>query len=314
MLGASMRITVIGARGQVASALAERSSAAMPVSRLGRPRFDLETISDMRAAIASTRPDVVINAAAFTNVEEAECHSDRAFKVNTESAAKVASIAHSLGVPLIHLSTEYVFDGESPLPYSETDTAMPLNVYGHSKLAGEYAVMAETDNHAILRTSWIYSVSSWNFFSKIRAQARQKTEVQVIADRLGAPTSAFELAWGIERIAHNLITSHGAHWRGIFHMTCGGETSWAGFAREIIARSPEASIAGTIVHPIPTGHFPELARRPTNSRLNNDRVRKVHGVVLAPWQDALAAVMIRLRDTHQPAEMLAIDQKAAAAA
>ena len=308
-----MRITVIGGRGQVASALADRSSAILHVSRLGRPEFDLESTIDMAAAVAVTRPDAIVNAAAFTNVEEAERYPDHAFEVNARGAAKVASIARSLGIPLIHLSTEYVFDGTSSLPYFETDARLPLNVYGRSKLAGEDAVMAETDNYAILRTSWVYSVSGWSFLSKIRAQASQKAEIQVISDRQGAPTSAAELAWGIERGAHNLVTSPNRVGRGIFHMTCGGQTSWGEFASAIIAQSPEASIASTVVRPIPSGSFPELARRPTNSCLNNDRLLEVHGVVLASWKDALAAVMTQIKDTMRSGQQLSVDRAAAAA-
>ncbi len=266
----------------------------MHVSCLGRPDLDLETICDIKAAIAATRPDVIVNAAAFTNVEEAERNASMAFRVNADGAGRIAAAAQALRIPLIHVSTEYVFDGTSPRPYRETDATMPLNVYGRSKLAGEIAVAAETDDCVILRTSWVYSPFGWNFLTKIRAQASQKPDVNVIDDRQGAPTSALEVAWGIERIAHNLLMYRGSRGRGLFHMTCHGETSWAGFATEIIAQSTETSIAGTIVRPVSSDSYQEMARRPINSCLSNEQLAKTHGVVLAHWQDALARVMARL--------------------
>ncbi len=282
---------VMGRSGQLARALAERASDGLNIVRLGRPDLDLETVPDVLAPLSSLRPDIIVNTAAFTDVDGAERTPDTAFRVNCDGARRIAEAAATLGVPLVHLSTEYVFDGGSDRPYREADPTAPLNVYGRSKLAGEAAVAAATADHAILRTSWLYSPYGRNFFTKVLEKSRSNKEIPVVADRLGSPTSAFELARGIEQVARNLFvwreTNRG---RGIFHMTCAGETSWAGFASELVRH------AGCTVRPVTSNSFVEFARRPMNSRLCNDRLSEVHGVVLAPWQDALSEVRARYGD------------------
>jgi dTDP-4-dehydrorhamnose reductase len=291
-----MRVTVVGRRGQVARALARRANDHFHVVRLGRPAFDLERVTNATSEIAETRPDVIINAAAFTDVEGAEKTPAAAFQVNQAGAGIVAAAAASLGVPLIHLSTEYVFDGDKLAPYSEGDPATPLSAYGRSKLAGEKAVAAATDNYAILRTSWVYSTYGRNFLAKILERAATSPEIPVVADRFGAPTSAFELARGIEQVARNLVQSPSARAaRGIFHMTCAGKTSWAGFASEILRGRD------TRVHAIRSDALVELARRPANSLLSNERLLDVHGVALAHWTDALADVLEQLDKPMQEA-------------
>lgn len=290
-----MRITVVGSQGQVARALAMRASPALHVTRLGRPDFDLESSVDAERRIAATRPDVIVNAAAYTNVEEAERASATAFRVNDTGARKVAAAAAALKVPLVHLSTEYVFDGTQSHPYSETDTPAPLNVYGFSKLAGERAVSEECDDHAILRTSWIYSPHGRNFVTRILTQADEKPEICVIGDRRGAPTSAAEVARGVEHVARNLVLSgHDGRGRGVFHMTCAGDTTWAGFAAEILALTNEGRVARSVIRPISSGTFSEQARRPTNSRLNNDLLAETHGIRLADWKEALSGTIAQI--------------------
>lgn len=286
-----MRLIVIGRSGQVARALAERAGADLEVVRLGRPDLDLETVCDVAAPLSALRPDVIVNAAAFTDVDGAERTPEACFKVNHDGARVVAASAAALGVPLVHLSTEYVFDGASDCPYRETDPTAPLNVYGRSKLSGEVAVAEIAADHAILRTSWLYSPYSRNFFTKVLEKSRGSTEIPVVADRLGSPTTVFELARGIEQVARNLLAWRDSRrGRGMFHMTCAGETSWAGFASEILRNT------GCTVRPVTSDSFVELARRPMNSRLCNDRLSVVHRVVLAHWQDALSEVRTRYGD------------------
>ena len=282
---------VIGRSGQVARALAERAGADLEVVRLGRPDLDLETARDIAAPLSALRPDVIVNTAAFTDVDGAERTPEACFKVNHDGARVVAASAAALGVPLVHLSTEYVFDGGSDRPYRETDPTAPLNVYGRSKLSGEAAVAEIAADHAILRTSWLYSPYSRNFFTKVLEKSRGSTEIPVVADRLGSPTTVFELARGIEQVARNLLAWRDSRQgRGMFHMTCAGATSWAGFASEILRNT------GCTVRPVTSDSFVELARRPMNSRLCNDRLSDVHGVVLAHWQDALSEVRTRYGD------------------
>lgn len=290
-----MRVTVIGDRGQVARALAERTSPAFEITRLGREAaLDLETVVNAEPVIRATHQDVVVNAAAWTDVEGAELAPDTAFCVNATGAQKVAVATAALGVPLVHLSTEYVFDGFRTEPYAETDIPAPSNTYGHSKLAGEKAVAAVTDDHVILRTSWLYSAHERNFLMKILAQLGA-ADIGVVGDRLGAPTSAVELAHGIEQVCRNLLRSPDGSLRGIFHMTCAGETSWAGFAAEVLALSGERGATRPIVRPIPTSSLFELAPA-VNSRLNCDRLARLHGIKLADWRDALALIMRQHRD------------------
>lgn len=285
-----MRVTVVGSRGQVARALGMRAAPGFHVTCLGREFCDLETITGAEHVISATHPDIVVNAAAYTDVEESERNRESAFRVNATGARTVAAAAAALGVPLVHLSTEYVFDGSQPDPYVEADEPAPLNVYGHSKLAGEKAVAAESDDHAILRTSWLYSPYGRNFLTKILAQL-DAPEIAVVADRRGAPTSALELARGIEQVCRNLLRRpDGTSSRGVFHMTCAGDTTWAGFAEEIVAHHHGSRAACPVIRPIPSASLVERARRPVNSRLNCDRLAEIHGVVLCNWKDALSLV------------------------
>ena len=282
---------VVGRSGQLARALAERAGGGLDIVRLGRPDLDLETATDVAAPLSSFCPDIIVNTAAFTDVDGAERTPDAAFRVNRDGARRIAEAASTLGVPLVHLSTDYVFDGGSDRPYREEDPTAPLSVYGRSKLAGEAAVAEATTDHAILRTSWLYAPYGRSFFTKVLEKSRDSREIQVVADRLGSPTSAFELARGIEQVARNLLTWREAgRGRGLFHITCAGETSWAGFASEILRNT------GCTVRPVTSDSFVELARRPMNSRLCNDRLSDVHGVVLPRWQDALSEIWTRYGD------------------
>ncbi len=290
-----MQITVIGRSGQVALALLGRPNTTASITCLGRPDLDLESPHDIKVQIAATQPDVIVNAAAYTDVERAEEQFEKAFAVNAKGAGRVAAVACALRVPLVHLSSEYVFDGHCPRPYREEDATSPLNVYGASKLAGENAVAAETDDYAIVRTTWLYSPSGRNFLTKIRMQACRQLSIDVVDDRFGAPTSAMEVARGVELIARNLRMSRCSRMRGIFHMTCAGETTWARFAAEILSQSQEPAVTNSVIYPIFSTSLPELAKRPMNSRLDNSRVAEVHGLKLAHWKDALSEVMVHVR-------------------
>lgn len=289
-----MRVTVIGRSGQVALALLECSDTTATVTCLGRPDIDLAGTHNIKDQIAATQPDAIVNAAAYTDVDGAERQSERAFAVNSRAAGRVAAIACALRVPLVHLSSEYVFDGECPRPYREDDAPAPLNVYGASKLEGEHAVAAGTDDYAIVRTSWLYSPYGRNFLTKIRLRAMRQASIPVVDDRLGAPTSSKQVARGALLIADNLKRSSRPELRGIFHVTCAGETTWARFAAEIVAQSREPIVASCTVHPVPSIGLAEIARRPMNSRLDNSRVAATHGLKLDHWKVALAEIMAEI--------------------
>ena len=291
-----MRIFVTGAEGQLARALREAGAQrGFDVTAIGRPTLDLTRGADCHAVIAAAKPDVVVNAAAYTAVDRAESEPAAAHAVNADGAGAVAQAAKALGVPLIHISTDYVYDGSLARPYIETDALQPLGVYGASKLAGEQAVTAAGADHAILRTAWVYSPFGANFVRTMLRLAESRAEISVVADQIGSPTSALDLADAALRVAGNLVQAPGdKNLRGVFHFAGAGEASWADFASEIFVISARLGGARARVIPITTAQYPTPARRPANSRLDTYRIRAVHGVTPLDWRVALEACLRRL--------------------
>jgi dTDP-4-dehydrorhamnose reductase len=294
-----MRIVVNGRDGQVARALAEIAPArGHELVALGRPAFDLTAAPDEIAnALAAVRPDVIVSAAAFTAVDQAEREPELAQRVNATGAGAVAAAAGQLGVPLVHLSTDYVFDGRKPAPYVEDDPTGPTGVYGRSKLAGEAAVLAAHDDVAILRTAWVFSPFGANFVKTMLRLAGDRDEVGVVADQLGNPTSALDLAAAILTVAENLRAGDKAEQRGIFHAAGTGDASWADFAERIFAASHARGGPTARVKRITTADFPTPATRPANSRLDCGKLARVHGVTMPDWRSSTDAVVERLLAT-----------------
>jgi len=292
-----VRVAATGKSGQVVTALIERGSAAgHEVVALGRPEMDLSDPASIALAIEAARPDVVVSAAAYTAVDKAESEADLAHVVNGSGAGAVARAAKALGVPVIHVSTDYVFDGRLNRPYRENDPTGPTGVYGASKLAGEQAVLAEHGNDAaILRVAWVYSPFGANFVKTMLRVAGDRDEVSVVADQVGNPTSALDIADGIFLVAQNLVASDDAALRGVFHMTARGEATWADFAQAIFADSVSVGGASATVRRITTADYPTPARRPANSRLDCARIAAIHGVILPEWRAALSTVVTRLQ-------------------
>lgn len=286
-----MRIVVTGTTGQLVRsliALGERDSGPV-ILPVGRPALDLLKPQTVAASLAALKPDVIVNAAAYTAVDLAETNRDDADAINGAGAGYVATAARQLGVPVVQISTDYVFDGSKTTAYTEDDPVCPVNAYGASKLKGEEAVRAATDNHAILRTSWVYAASGKNFVATMLRLAETRDVVQVVNDQFGAPTYAPDLAEAVVQVARNLIARpDDAALRGVFHATGAGRTSWAGFAAEIFRLAAAPAGRGTQVEPIPTSAYPTPARRPANSQLSGDKLKKVHGILLPHWQDALS--------------------------
>ena len=291
-----MRIAVTGREGQVAQSLVERAAGHdVAIIRLGRPEFDLTAAPNaIAAAIEAARPDVIVSAAAYTQVDSAETESDLAFAVNEAGPRTIARVARELGVPMIHLSTDYVFDGAKTSPYIETDDPHPQGVYGASKLAGEQAVLAENGNSAVLRTAWVYSPFGSNFVKTMLRLACDRSEISVVADQRGNPTSALDIADGILRVATNLRTQSDRGLRGIFHMTGAGDATWAELAEAIFAASADGGGPTANVKQICARDYPTAARRPANSRLDSSKLAEVHGVVLPDWRLSLKQVVARL--------------------
>lgn len=289
-----MRLAVTGKNGQVVSALRALASDELEIISLGRPELDLAQPETVLKVLRDARPDVVVSAAAYTAVDKAESEQEIAFAVNRDGAKAVAQAAKELGVPVIHLSTDYVFDGTKLTAYVESDPTGPSSVYGHSKLEGENAVAENNPNHAILRTAWVYSEYGNNFVKTMLRLGESRDEINVVADQFGCPSSANDIATAIVEIAKKLSSDPSAHLRGVFHLSGTGKTNWADFAKQIFAFSAENGGKSVVVKDITTAQYPTPAQRPANSRLNCSKLEEVYGIKLPSWQTSTRTVVIAL--------------------
>lgn len=283
-----MRVLVTGKSGQVVTAIISMAAGTdIDIITLGRPEVDFSQPDTLYATAIDLQPDIIISAAAYTAVDQAETEADIAFAVNSVAPGILARAAKALNIPIIHLSTDYVFDGDSSAPYDETDPTNPVNVYGLSKLKGEQAIATQTDNHIILRTTWVYSPYGNNFLKTMLRLAETRDEIKVVADQLGCPTSAMEIARAVLEIARRVATDPSPELRGIFHLTAQGETSWAGFAIAILEETRRRGKTTANVHPIPSSEYPTPARRPSNSRLSGKKLAGTYGIRLEPWERSM---------------------------
>jgi len=291
-----MRIVVTGKTGQLAQALAERGPAAgATVRMLGRPEFDLAHPENAREALAALEPDVVVSAAAYTAVDKAEDEPQIAFAVNAGGPRALARAAAELRVPLIHVSTDYVFDGTKPAPWTEDDAPAPLGVYGASKRAGEVAVLEEAPGSVVLRIGWVYSPFATNFAKTVLRLAGERDVLRIVDDQHGGPTSALDAADGILSVARNIAARRDHETlRGIFHMGPAGEATWADFAAAVCTWLASNRGRRAAVERIATADYPTKARRPANSRLDSRRLAEAHGVRLPDWRLSLPKVLERL--------------------
>lgn len=295
-----MRILVTGTEGQVARAMAERAAGSqeVSVSLHGRPDFDLTDREGVLATIRRAECDVVVNAAAYTAVDQAERESELAHAINEAGARAVAEAARHKGIPVVQISTDYVFDGTSDRPYIETDPVQPLGVYGRSKLAGEQAVAVANPNHAVLRTAWVYSPFGKNFVKTMLRVGEDREELTVVGDQHGAPTNALDIADGVIDVCRKLIARpDDPTLRGIFHMTGTGYTTWAEFATSIFAASSKRGGPTARVRPITTAEYPTPARRPANSKLDCTKLQTCYGIRLPAWPSSLERCVERLLQT-----------------
>lgn len=290
-----MRLLIAGAQGQLARAMIELAPAAADVTAfaVGRPALDLTAPASVLSALADFRPDVIVNAAAYTAVDRAEQEPDAAMALNAEGPARLAEAAARRGAVLVHISTDCVFDGTKPTPYVEDDPTAPLSAYGRSKLAGEDAVRAAAERHIILRTSWVFSPYGSNFVRTILRSAAEQDELRVVDDRVGCPTYAPHLAQAILDVARAVTNGGDACW-GTYHAAGTGAVTWCGFAREIVRISAERGGRSVPVVPITTAEYPTAAARPMNSRLDCGKLAANFGIAVPPWQQGLADCMARL--------------------
>jgi dTDP-4-dehydrorhamnose reductase len=289
-----MRIAVTGSRGQVATSLLERAGLRAEVVALGRPAFDLADRPAVFAGLEAARPDVVVNAAAYTAVDKAEGEEATAVRVNGEGAGNVAEAAARLGVSLLHLSTDYVFDGALDRPYREDDPTNPTGAYGRSKLAGEKLVAERCEDSVILRTAWVYSPFGANFVRTMLRLNETRDEVGVVADQRGNPTSALDIADALLTVATRVKNDNSSALRGVFHMTGSGEATWADLAETVFHQAAAKGRRLTHVKRIATADYPTPAWRPANSRLDNEKLTRVYGLRLPEWRQSVADCCDRL--------------------
>jgi dTDP-4-dehydrorhamnose reductase len=255
------------------------------VRAFDRRGLDLLDLQSIGSTIAKVKPDVVVNAAAFTAVDRAESEKDAAFAVNFQAVREIARAAASSDALLVHFSTDYVFDGEKPAPYVETDIPNPLSVYGSSKLEGERAIAASGCRHLIFRTSWVYGPAGRNFLHAILAAAKTRLELRVVDDQRGAPTTSKAIAGAVAQV----LSTSGLSGKpsGIYHLSAAGETTWHGFAAAIV----EGKGLDTPVVAIRSEEYPAAARRPMNSLLDNSKIGATFDITLPDWRRGLAAVL-----------------------
>jgi dTDP-4-dehydrorhamnose reductase len=283
----SGRILVTGGSGQLATALAALGGDR--VHRVGRPDFDFDRPETIEASFRAANPWLVVNGAAYTAVDAAEKDEAGAMRANRDGPAELARLCAEAGVPLIHVSTDYVYDGDKASPYVETDPVGPRSVYGASKLAGETAVLAAGAKAVILRTAWVYAAAGKNFVRTMLTLAQTRDELRVVADQQGCPTSAGDLAVAILAIADRLESGWDESLGGVFHAAGSGETTWHGLAMAVFQDAARhGAKTPTTVAPIATSDYPTPARRPANSRLDCGRLERVYGIRLPPWRDSVS--------------------------
>jgi len=285
------RVLVVGSGGQLGRLLAGELAGLGELEALGRSELDLADVGAVRKAVRGAfgglGPEVLVNAAAYTAVDRAEAEPELALAVNGTAPGAMADEMQRLGGWLVHYSTDYVFDGSGVAPWRETDATGPLGVYGRTKLEGERAIWSAGCRAVVLRTSWVYAAVGKNFLHTMLRLGREREQLRVVDDQVGAPTSAEALVAGTAEILRGIEAGTGAE--GVFHVTCAGETSWAGFARAIFAAFAGRQRAPEVVG-ISTAEYPTAARRPLNSRLNCDKAAAELGVRLPHWEDALGRV------------------------
>ena len=290
-----LNILISGKTGQVAVELQKHLAGLGNLIVLGRDVLDLSQPEQIRAQVRAHKPDLIIIAAAHTAVDQAESEPELAFAINATAPGVFAEEAAALGIPLIHYSTDYVFDGSKPAPYTEDDATNPLGVYGKSKLAGELAIAASGARHLILRTSWVYSTHGKNFLLTMQRLLQERSELRVVADQVGAPTWAGTIAQSTRALIERWQSGDAAAW-GTYHLTASGETSWFGFTQAIAGHLTAQGKACATLEPIPASAYPTPAARPQNSRLDCSHLAREWRVTQADWREALRECVAEQQD------------------
>ena len=282
-------IAIAGSTGQVAQALMRQAATrAVTTHAFGRPRLELADAGSITAMLDETKPRLVINAAAYTAVDKAESEPALAHAINAHGPAALAKACAERGIPLIHISSDYVFDGTKTTPYLEDDTISPLGVYGRSKADGEDAVRRNNPQHLIVRTSWVYGPDGANFLRTMLRLGAEREEIGVVGDQHGAPTRADDLAAALLDISETFLNKPQDMGWGTYHLAGGGQTTWHGFAAEIFKQAAAKGHKVPRLRPIATSEYPTPAKRPAYSVLDQSKIIKSFGIRMPDWRDSLA--------------------------
>jgi dTDP-4-dehydrorhamnose reductase len=291
-----MTLLLTGADGQVGREIQRRAlQDDQPIVALNRRGLDITDADAVRQVVRETAPVMIVNAAAYTAVDKAEDEPGAAFRVNRDGAANLAQAAAEAGLPLVHLSTDYVFDGTSPRPYLENDPVAPIGVYGHSKWEGEEAIRQRLHHHLIIRVSWVFGVHGNNFVKTMLRLARERDALRVVADQRGGPTYAGHIAALILHLYGRIVSRGAGDW-GTYHFCGSPVTSWHAFAEAIVRSGRRKGILDrpVTVHPITTADYPTRARRPANSALDCRKIEAYFGIHPKAWQTGLDDMLARL--------------------
>lgn len=290
-----MRVLICGARGQVGHELMRLAPVGFEAVGMGSAELDIANADRMAATVEQVRPQLIVNAAAYTAVDKAESEPERAFAVNRDGVANLAAAAERLGIPLLHISTDYVFAGDASEPYREQEATGPTGVYGASKLAGEQALLAGCFRPMILRTSWVFGAHGNNFVKTMLRLGREREELSVVADQRGCPTSAASIARALWSLARQYREQGSLHW-GLYHYSGTPACTWYDFAQEIFRQAHELGLLPRlpVVHAIATAQYPTPARRPAWSVLDCSKLREAHGIAPSDWREELRAVLMEL--------------------
>ncbi len=290
-------ILVFGGEGQLGRELTARAAqAGVALVGLRRSEADIADGDAVRNALAENAPSLVVNAAAYTQVDRAEAEADAAFRTNATGAGVIAAACAAAKLPLVHISTDYVFDGTKATAYTEADPISPLGVYGKSKAAGEAVVREACTRHIILRTAWLYGVYGANFLKTILRLARERDELRVVADQRGCPTGTADIADAILAIAPRLTAGDNV-W-GTYHFAGAGVTNWHGFAVEIVDAQATFTNRRPTVTAITTAEYPTAAKRPANSKLDSSRFAATFGIRAADWRQRTREVVATLASSR----------------
>ena len=292
-----MKVLITGAQGQVGKELTQiANKKGFDVIAAGRAELDITQTQNIEDYITQCQPDIVINAAAFTAVDKAESEQDLAFAINRDGAKNIAGACKKHNIPLLHISTDYVFDGTKSKPYSEDDSVSPLGVYGESKWQGEEAIRNNLSDYLILRVAWVFGAQGNNFVKTMLRLGNDKSELNVVADQFGGPSPAKDIALTLIDLVEQYQKNNTLTW-GTYHYCGKSKTTWYDFAKEIFN---QAFILGLLdkeikVNPITTAEYPTAAKRPGNSMLDCSKLKKTFGIEMPEWKEALKSVLMELK-------------------